>query len=263
MFLSSSLLCPLGGILFTIMSASGHLLFISCIRESSCCTTSATGCPLARSFPAHCRTTTSGLKSPEKMAGTLSLNTGSSHPGYIKDVADTCCRDTLWAKPRTSEVPIIATDGLSGTWVEAEDGCLGWEAEDGCLGWEAEDGCLGWEAEDGCLGWEAEDGCLGRPRLRPGVDEGWSEDTTWSVCTGQREDAELTLVELTVGLVRRFLTLLKPVSFIPTAAKSELAAETTIFQVSEITGHICFITVTFRLHIRAVVGRRFVHSLKT
>ena len=156
MFLSSSLLCPLGGILFTIMSASGHLLFISCIRESSCCTTSATGCLIARSFPAHCRTTTSGLKSPEKMAGTLSLNTGSSHPGYIKDVADTCCRYTLWAKPRTSEVPIIATDGLSGTWVEAEDGCLGWEAEDGCLGW---------EAEDGCLGWEAEDGCLGRPRL--------------------------------------------------------------------------------------------------
>ena len=227
----------LGGILFTIMSASGHLLFISCIRKSSCCTTSATGCLLARSFPAHCRTTTSELKSHEKMAGTLSLNTGSSHPRYIKDVADTCCRDTLWAKPRTSEVPMIATDGLSGTWVEAEDGCLGWEAEDGCLE---------------------------RPRLRPGVDEGWSEDTAWSVCTGHRKGRRTDFGAVDSGLSPAIFNVTKA-SIIYTHSSQEWIScrDHLIFQVSEITGHMCFFTVTFLLHIRAVVGRQFAHSLKT
>ena len=48
------------------------------------------------------------------MAGTLSLKTGISQPGYMKDVAENPRLDILLAKPRTREVPIKATEGWSG-----------------------------------------------------------------------------------------------------------------------------------------------------
>ena len=48
------------------------------------------------------------------MSGTHSRGTGISDPGYIKDVAEKPRLDTLWAKPRTKEVPMMATEGLLG-----------------------------------------------------------------------------------------------------------------------------------------------------
>ena len=212
MFLSSSWSWPLGGILFTIISASGQRILMSWIRESSCWTTCATGCPLAMSFPAHCSTTAFGLKFLKKMAGTLSLKNESSDPGYLKDVAENPYLDTLWARPRTREVPMMAIDGLLGTWVlfvgEAPDGGNVTAGVDGGL-------------------W---------PRTKTGAGgRRWPGDTALSASAGNKggvmpseNGTELTFVRTIACLCQRCCTFTKSSSsLIPTAAKSDLAAETT------------------------------------
>ena len=154
------------------------------------------------------------------MPGTLSLKTGISQPGYMKDVAENPRLDILLAKPRTREVPIKATEGWSGVTalcggvvpavLETYDGSGVVEGADGCFWLRAtpdEDELLrAWGA--------ALSGLTG------------SEDVAQSV-----GDTELTVVlaRTTVGFCRRFFTGTKPVSspFSETAANSDSATETT------------------------------------
>ena len=145
------------------------------------------------------------------MSGTRSRRTGISDPGYMKDVAEKPRLDTLWAKPRTKEVPMMATEGLLGAAVEA------WY-----------DGAGVAEVADVGL-W---------PRATPGADDRpWAGGTALLALTGSGDEIrpvgtwELTvlLARTTVGFCQRYVTGTKPVSspFSDTAAKSYLATEAT------------------------------------
>ena len=151
------------------------------------------------------------------MAGTLSLKTGISQPGYMKDVAENPRLDILWAKPRTREVPIKATEGWSGVTALCGGVVPAVLETYDCSGVvEGADGGFWFRAEDELpRAWGASlSGLTG------------SEDVAQSV-----GDTELTVVlaRTTVGFCRRFFTGTKPVSspFSETAANSDSATEAT------------------------------------
>ena len=110
MFINCSLR-PRGGILLITTFAPGQHRLTSLINESSCCTTCAGGRPFLASFPPHCKMIMSGWKSLLSMPGICCRIADISCPPYINVEASIPYCDSLGPKPRTNDVPMMATCG--------------------------------------------------------------------------------------------------------------------------------------------------------
>ena len=110
MFINCSLR-PRGGILLITTFAPGQHRLTSLINESICCTTCAGGRPFSASFPPHCRMIMSGWKSLLSMPGICCRIAGISCPLYTNVEASIPRRVSLGPKPRTNDVPMMATCG--------------------------------------------------------------------------------------------------------------------------------------------------------